>query len=198
MARLRERPGAELLALEGFEVLEARIKLGEELGRSAHAAYALELCEKLCAPRQPEPGVYDWLDALLGHLEGGAPTALRLRVFELGLLERLGLAPALDSCVGCGRADLDDDREMVRWHPSRGGVVCLACARTGAPLAPATRRALVRLRHLALAEAGADEPDRDLNDACRRALGDLLRLHLTGPLKSMAFMDKMAAAGRAQ
>jgi DNA repair protein RecO (recombination protein O) len=196
VATLRERPGAELLALEAFDIVEARMGLGQDVGRAAHAAYALELCEKLCAPRQPEGPVYDWLDGFLGRLETGAATALRVRVFELGLLERLGLAPALESCVACGRADLDDTAETLRWHPSRGGVVCTHCARTGALLAPATRRALVRLRHLALADAEPDDPDRDLNDACRRALADLLRLHLTGPLRSVAFIDKMAAAGR--
>src|SRR4051794_15780752 len=94
-APLREGPRAALLALEAFDVVEPRMGLGQEVGRAAHAAYALELCEKLCAPRQPEGPVYDWLDGLLGRLETGAATALRLRVFELGLLERLGLAPAL-------------------------------------------------------------------------------------------------------
>jgi DNA repair protein RecO (recombination protein O) len=193
-ATLRERRGAELLGLEAFEVVEARIGLGQDLARTAHAAYALELCDKLCAPRQPEPAVYDWLDELLTRVERGPATALRLRVFELGLLGRLGLAPVLATCAGCGRADLD--AEPVRWHATRGGVVCGGCARTGAVLASSTRRELVRLQQLALAETGLDGPDRSLNEACRRAIGELIRLHLTGPLKSLAFIDKMAAAGR--
>jgi DNA repair protein RecO (recombination protein O) len=196
-ATLRERSGAELLSLESFEVLEARIGLGQEVARAAHAAYALELCDKLCAARHPEPALYDWLDELLTLLERGPATALRLRVFELGLLDRLGLAPVLASCVGCGRVDLDDRDELVRWHPARGGVVCGACARTGAVLTPAMRQALVRLQRLTLVQADADDPDRDLNEVCRRALGDLIGLHLSGPLKSLAFIDKMAAAARA-
>jgi DNA repair protein RecO (recombination protein O) len=195
-AILRERAGAELLALESFEVLEARMGLGQDLARSAHAAYALELCDKLCAPRQPEPAIYDWLDELLTRLEERPPTALRLRVFELGLLDRLGLAPVLESCIACGRGDLDAAGELLRWHPSRGGVVCGRCARSGHVLAPAARRALVRLQRLGLAEAEPDAGDRDVNEACRRAIGELIRLHLPGPLKSLTFIDKMAAAGR--
>jgi DNA repair protein RecO (recombination protein O) len=194
-ATLRDRPGAELLGLESFDVEEARIGLGQDLARAAHAAYALELCDKLCAPRQPEPAVYDWLDELLTRVERGPATALRLRVFELGLLDRLGLAPVLASCVGCGRADLDD--ETVRWHPARGGVVCGGCVRSGALLTSVTRRELVRLQRLPLSDE-PDAPDRQLNEACRQAIGDLVRLHLTGPLKSLAFIDKMAAAARSQ
>jgi DNA repair protein RecO (recombination protein O) len=193
-ASLRERRGAELLGLEAFEVVEARMGLGQDLARTAHAAYALELCDRLCAPRQPEPAVYDWLDELLTGVERGPATAMRLRVFELGLLRRLGLAPVLATCAACGRADLDG--ELVRWHATRGGVVCGGCARTGAVLASSTRHELVRLAQLSLAAADTDGSDRSLNEACRRAIGELIRLHLTGPLKSLAFIDKMAAAGR--
>src|SRR5437667_11786158 len=63
-ATLRERAGAELYGLEAFDVAEARIGLGEDLARTAHAAYALELCDRLCAPRQPEAAIYDWLAEL--------------------------------------------------------------------------------------------------------------------------------------
>jgi DNA repair protein RecO (recombination protein O) len=196
-ASLRDRPGAELLGLEAFEVIEARIGLGQDLARAAHAAYALELCEKLCAPRQAEPAVYDWLDELLGRVERGAATALRLRVFELGLLGRLGLAPALMGCAGCGRAHLDGGDEPVRWQPARGGAVCARCVRGGPVISAATRRALARLQRLSLADAETDTPDADLDDACRKAIGELVRLHLSGPLRSLVFMEKMAAAGRA-
>src|SRR4051794_247114 len=96
-AILRERAGAELLALESFEVLEARVGLGQDLARGAHAASALGRCDKLWAPRQPDPAIYDWPDELPPRLEERPPTALRLRVFELGLLDRLGLAPVLES-----------------------------------------------------------------------------------------------------
>src|SRR3954469_7690398 len=42
-AALRDRSGGELMALESFEVREGRIGLGGDLGRTAHAAYAIEL-----------------------------------------------------------------------------------------------------------------------------------------------------------
>jgi DNA repair protein RecO (recombination protein O) len=191
-ATLRER-GGELMAFEGFEVSDAHMGLAGDVGRTAHAAYALELCDKLCAQGQAEPAVHDWLDELLRRLEGGAPTAERLRVFELGLLGRLGMGPALSRCLACGRTELGE--ETTRWVPERGGVLCGGCARTGALLPAAPRRALAQLARMSLAEADAVSLSRDVNAACRRAILDLIRTHVTGPLRSLEFIEKMQAAG---
>ena len=118
-AALRERPGADLLLLEEFDVQEARLGLAGDMGKTTHAAYALELCDRLCPSRHAEPAVFDWLREFLLRLEAGRASAERLRVFELGLLARLGLGPALDRCAVCGRSDLGG--ENTRWHPERGG-----------------------------------------------------------------------------
>jgi len=56
-AALRERPGADLLLLEEFDVQEARLGLMGDLGKTAHAAYALELCDRLCRPTRRAGGV---------------------------------------------------------------------------------------------------------------------------------------------
>jgi DNA repair protein RecO (recombination protein O) len=189
-ATLRDRPGAELASLEAFEVLEGRAELGTDVGRTAHAAYALELCDRLCAPRQPEPRVYDWLDDFLRRLTASAPLAERLRVFELGLLERLGLGPSLNACASCGRDDLAD--ESTRWQPERGGIVCRACGGVGLVVQPKTRRALTLLGETELSQVETLSIDRDVNAACRQAILDLIRLHVPGPLRSLEFIGKLS------
>ena len=180
-ACLRERAGGgELMGLESFEVNEGRIGLGGDLARTAHASYAIELVDRLCGPRHPEPAVYHWLDEFLSRVEAAGATAERLRVFELGLLGRLGIGASFD-CVACGRAEADLQEESTRWHPERGGVVCRACVRQGALLTAETRRALARLSGLSLTEADTTTLDRDLNGACRQAIRELLAFHIPGP-----------------
>jgi DNA repair protein RecO (recombination protein O) len=191
-AALRERSSGDLMALESFEVIEARIGLGGDLARTAHASYAIELCDRLCGPRHPEPAVYEWLDELLARVEGRGATAERLRVFELGLLERLGIGPSLDTCVSCGRGGDDLGDGIARWHPDRGGVVCQPCARHGAVVTAETRRALARLAGLSLEAADGLTLDRDLNAGCRQAIRELLAFHIPGPLKSLEFIDKLS------
>src|SRR4051812_23690191 len=102
VASLRERAGADLLTLEGFDTTVSYPTLGTDVARMAHAAYVAELVTKLCAPRQVERAVYGWLEALLGCLDAEGASAERLRVFELGLLRGLGFGPVIDRCAACG------------------------------------------------------------------------------------------------
>ena len=134
---------------------------------------------------------FDWLARFLQLLETQGASAERLRVFELGLLQRLGFGPSFAACVACGRTDLDD--ETVRLDAHRGGVLCRDCARRGTPLSPPVRQALVRLSALDLDQAPTLPLDRDLNTACRHAGFELLATHLSGPLKSLEFVEKLGA-----
>jgi DNA repair protein RecO (recombination protein O) len=190
-AVLRERAGAELLLLQSFEVRTAWTGLGVDLSKTAHAAYAVELCDRLCGPRQPEPDAFDWLVAFLERLEAHAISVERLRAFELGLLQRLGLGAVADACASCGRADLAD--EPVRWHPAEGGVLCRACARHGTLLMPEPRRALARLGRASFEEAEGSPLAREVNAACRGAILELFQHHIPTPLKSLEFIAKLSA-----
>ena len=176
-AALRERTGAELLTLERFEVDRRAITaLGSDVARMAHAAYAAELVGKLCAPRQVETAVYDYLVAFLGHLDAEGASAERLRVFELGLLGGLGFGPVIDDCAVCGGGSYAgrEADAAFRWDPDRGGAVCTACARGGRPLSAAVRGALMRLARTPLRDATAQPLPADVNRDCREALLEII------------------------
>jgi DNA repair protein RecO (recombination protein O) len=191
-ATVRERPGAELAFLESFEVARGRHGFGADLGSTAQAGYVSELCDQLCAPRQADVAVYDWLEEFLDALDDRGPSAVRLRAFELGLLQRLGLGSDFASCVACGRRDLGE--ETVRLEPERGGITCAGCARRGTPLSPEVRRALVDLHDLPLGTAEQLTPSREINLACRAAVVELFAPHLVRPLKSLEFLRKLQGA----
>lgn len=200
LASLRERPGAaDLLSLEKFEVVDGHFALGSEVGRMAHAAYVAELAGKLCAPRQVEMAVYDLLVSFLRLLDREGPSAERLRVFELGLLSGLGFAPVLDSCVFCaGARHAGRGGELLfRWDPERGGAACLGCARGGRPISGAVLAVLGRLARIPLEEAGSVSLPPDVNRDCREALLEIITHHVSGPLKSVEFIAKVARAGSA-
>jgi DNA repair protein RecO (recombination protein O) len=189
-ARLHDRAGAELMVLESFEAQDDRAGLATDIAKAAHAAYAIELCDRLCPPRQAERAVYAWLDEFLARLTAGHATAERLRVFELGLLRGLGIGPSLDRCVVCDRGELGG--EDVRWHPERGGVVCRNCSGRGDLMSGNTRQELERMAITPLADADRVVLDRDVGLGCRRAVLALLREHVHGPLRSLDFIEKMS------
>jgi DNA repair protein RecO (recombination protein O) len=197
-AVLRERGGSDLLTLETFEVTKSFSSLGSDVERIGHAAYMAELVAKLCAPRQAEPGIFDFAIAFLERLEAGGPSERRLRIFELGLLEQLGFAPALEACATCGRRDLSTgDTIDVRFVPDQGGVVCRSCISRGRPMRPSVRVALAALAQASLEEDLA-APHRDLPAdvarGCREALHELIAGHLSAPLRSLEFLAKTQAA----
>jgi DNA repair protein RecO (recombination protein O) len=197
-AAVRERPGAELATLERFDATDSHAALGSDVARMAHAAYAAELVGKLCAPRQVDTPVFDWLSLFLQLLDGDGASAERLRVFEIGLLSRLGFGPRLDSCAACGGASFAGrpaSEVAFRWDPDRGGAVCTACARGGRPLQSAVRAALIRLAGTPLAAAASEALPTDVNRDCREALLEIINHHVSGPLKSVEFIAKVARAG---
>ena len=189
-AQLHERAGAELMVLESFDARDDRAGLATDIAKTAHAAYAIELCDRLCPPRQAEKAVFAWLDEFLTRLTAGSATAERLRVFELGLLRGLGIGPSLDRCVVCDRGELGG--EDVRFHPERGGVVCRNCSGRGDLLSGNTRQSLERLANTRLADADGLVLDRDVGAGCRRAVLALLHEHVRGPLRSLDFIEKMS------
>lgn len=188
---VRERAGAELLTLESFDVTASHASFGSDVARMAHAAYVSELVSKLCAPRQVELAVYDWLALVLELLDRDGASAERLRVFELGLLGRLGYGPMVESCAACGGDRSGPPPVDYRWDPDRGGAVCAACGRSGRPLRPEVRAQLVRLAGLPLPQATAERLAPDINRACREALLEIVKHHITGPLHSLDFIAKL-------
>jgi DNA repair protein RecO (recombination protein O) len=188
-ASLRERPGAELMTLESFQITASHASLGADVARMAHAAYVAELVSKLCAPRQTETGVYDCLSSFLELLDAQGASAERLRVFELGLLGRLGFGPAIEGCAACGLVRGPEVEH--RWDPDRGGAVCPNCGKAGRPMRPVVRAALVRLSRTPLAEAAGETLSSDVNRGCREALLEIIKHHISGPLHSLEFIAKM-------
>jgi DNA repair protein RecO (recombination protein O) len=190
---LRERVGAELLTLESFSVVEGHASFGSDVARMAHAAYVAELVTKLSAPRQVDVPVYDWLAAFLDALDAQGATAERLRVFELGLLGRLGFGPMVKACAVCGGARSGPAPVAYRWDPDRGGVVCAACGRTGRPMREQVRATLERLSETPLTAASVEAVPADINRGCREALLEIVKHHISGPLQSLEFMAKLGA-----
>lgn len=189
-ARLQERPNADLVALESFDVYADHPQLSLDVAKTAHAAYAVELCDRLCPARHRDYPIFDWLEEFLARLDAGRATAERLRIFELGLLRRLGIGPCFDRCVSCDRKDLGD--ESVRFWPAAGGVYCASCSKTGDILTGQVRRTLAALGNMTLADADALSVDRDVGVGCRRTVLALLREHVHGPLRSLDFIEKMS------
>jgi DNA repair protein RecO (recombination protein O) len=190
-AELAERRGADLLELRGASVLEPHLALRDDLSRLAHAGYATELARELLHDRHPADVLLDLLLSFLARLCRAPARSLRLRAFELSALDAAGLAPQLDECARCGRA-----QPQAPWafDALQGGLVCGPCA---GPFALPVDPACVALLR-ALQQGGLDGAERAEDaglplEPARRALHAFLGHHVHGGLRSEAFLRDVGA-----
>lgn len=183
--------GERLASLREAELVDLRPILRTRLAALALAAYGCELVEELFGDGEPHPEVFDLLRAFLDVLSTVDSTRLpdvRL-LLEMRLLRAAGYVPHLLHCSECGSVA---GEEQVAFAALRGGRLCLDCAGTGAGfrLSPLTLGTLARC---------LKAPD-DLFDGFRfgartlqegeAVLEDALRLHLSRPLRSRAFLER--------
>jgi len=194
-ATLRERPSAELLILDGFDGSRGWPHLLEDMAKMAHAGYVCELVRELSPPRQPEPRIFELLVEMLDLLDGAPASAGQLRLFELHLLDAVGLQPTLDRCLRCADQTIPLDEEGQRFDWRLGGVVCARCqvynAGVGLPLDGTARRALLDGQTRALRDAANWVISPETQVVCREVLTGFLRQHLPRALKSMEFIAKL-------
>jgi DNA repair protein RecO (recombination protein O) len=188
-AILIDKPNAELATLERFDGARGFPALMTDVAKVAHGSYACEVVRELIPPRQPEPQIFELLVGFLSALEARSARAETLRIFELSLLDALGLRPQIDACVGCGSVDLGGPGDVLDVR--RGGVVCAHCHGHGRALSDEVRRALVDAQGLGLDDAAAWTLSPAVNAGCREALSTIILDHVGRPLKSLEFIAKL-------
>ncbi|HZT13953.1 MAG TPA: DNA repair protein RecO [Candidatus Baltobacteraceae bacterium] len=92
--------------------------------RFAAANIVLELIDGFCEPDLPLPDVYALLTGALSAISRSEAPMELLPRFQLRLLEALGLAPPLETCVRCGKSIASSGAWL---DPEQGGFACDAC-----------------------------------------------------------------------
>ena len=175
----------ELLSLREAELIDLRLGLRSDLQRLTLAAYGCELVEAL-GGGHGHPEIFALLAAYLDHLAGGGPTAEARLLLEVRLLFYSGYAPHLLHCAAC----FGPLPETFSFAATQGGSLCPACAPPGLiPVSLGTIGTLSRLARTPIeAFSGFHFGERTLNEG-GRILYESIRLHLTRPLKSLAFLE---------
>jgi DNA repair protein RecO (recombination protein O) len=187
-ATLRPPRHGELYGLERFDAVEdLASRIAEDVIKLGHGSYLLELTRELWPTAQPEPAAFDLLLAALRALAGGPAAPALLRAYELQLLGAVGLAPALDRCVVCGRPPSGPARVNV----ARGGVLCQGCG-DGLPLADATHALLRELQRVPLGSAAALPASVEAAREARNLTLLVLRHVLGKELRSVEFLLQLA------
>lgn len=174
------KAGRSMQTLSDADLVAYHPELRTSLVRFYAAQYASELVATGITEDHPNVALYDRF--VLGLEECSRLPEERLPLwvlhFEAGVLEALGLSPAVDRCIACGRPN--PYRGAATFSLAAGGLLCRACQDRGPvprPTLELSAPALKTWRALAT-PAGTTEARRLLEDAelPRTALLELRRL----------------------
>lgn len=109
-----------LSTLISVDVIQSFSKTMMDLEKISYASFLLDL--SLQVVRQSEDDFFELLRDVLLKIEEGFNPLVLTNIFELKMLDYLGVRPSIDCCSICG-----SDKAIVTISASRGGCVCRNC-----------------------------------------------------------------------
>ena len=93
----------------------------KDINQMSYSLYLLELAEKVYK-HDNDRSIYDMLISSLDKIENGYDYKVISEIFELKMLDFLGIRPVIDECVNCGNKN-----DIVTISSYRGGYLCKNC-----------------------------------------------------------------------
>jgi len=174
--------GRNLDTITQASIIEAFPAMRSDLDRVIAAGTMVEVADLSAQENEASLRMFLLLKRGLTSLEIGPPHPDLVTSYLLKAADIVGVAPAFDSCAGCGRPD-----GLTRFSFAAGGALCDTCRSPGAY---ALRAGLTD--YLALV-AGADlddlpEPDPLLSGEAMGVTSRFLEYHLERKLESLAVL----------
>ncbi len=179
--------------------LKTRNRLRSDWAACAAASYAADVLYRALPFDAPAPGCFELLDHTLDALAGGVPPAEVIAWHDLGLLERLGFKPRIESCTACGIRMVPDQPRGLSI--GRGGFLCQRCADADShrDAVPVDGKIVAYLSTLQRSDAAdvSSPASRAVKASAFGILGRLLQYHLNLPLPSRTRAWEALEAARA-
>lgn len=187
-----EKKNDSLVRVSACDLLNPFQGIRDDLFRIAYGSYMIEVVEKMAPERERHPELFTLLTDFLGILEARGVTEDLLRVFEVRLLDDLGLRPHVSDCVTCHIPFHSGMK--VRFSPEKGGALCNRCVKDTSITIPVSIGTLKTLE-MAIKIEPMKIPrlvfSREVRDESREILRGFIRFHTGRELKSLEFIEKI-------
>lgn len=183
--------GRELDIVTQAEAIDVYPNLRTDLIRMGHAAYAVELLDRVTVEAAENEDLYRLLVHTLERLSLGADPAVASRFYELRVLDLVGYRPELFRCLNCGTEIRPEDQY---FSASAGGVVCPSCGPLVVDSRPMSLGTLKVLRHYqrnTFASVSGIRIRPEVHAELERLLEDYLTYILERRLNSPAFVRRV-------
>lgn len=112
-----------LSTLMEVDVIDRFKNIKKDISMMSYSLYLLELSDRVYKHSENNT-IYDELIASLKKIDEGYDYQVITNIFELKMLDYLGIRPVVDECVNCG-----SKHDIVTISSYKGGYLCKNCAR---------------------------------------------------------------------
>jgi DNA repair protein RecO (recombination protein O) len=114
--------GRGLGSLQQGEIIYSMRSMREDIFLTAYASYIIDLTDKSTEEKKPNPYLFQLLLQTLQFLDEGYDQDILMHIYEMKMLNVLGLYPILDHCANCGRTE-----GTFSFSVREGGLLCERC-----------------------------------------------------------------------
>ena len=157
----------------------------------SHAAYLVEITDRLIGEREENGAVYEHLSESLRQLEGQGTSLRFLTSYELKLLRLVGYQPVLDHCQLCAKAPCAGTAQPWYFSLIGGGILCDSCAarsRESQPLSVRTIEVLLALQAEPSTLPASYSLPSSVVSEIRAVMMALVQHHISHEVKSAVFL----------
>ena len=180
----------DFYTLSQCELVDFFPKIRKDLERLLYALYFIEVLDYASNFDEANKDLYELLENSLRFLSTKASAKRVARIFEVKLLNILGLMPAVKTCAGCG-ANIGKD--TARFSFSLGGVLCKGCFpkdRKASIVTAGTINFISRILELPYEKIAHIKVSGTVGRELERVLKNFLRYHLDTEPKALKFIEK--------
>jgi DNA repair protein RecO (recombination protein O) len=181
--------GTGLGSVQQGEIITSFRSIGEDIFLTAYASYIVELTDKCTEDKKPNPFHFELLFQTLNYLNEGYDPDVLLYIYEMKMLNVMGLYPILNQCSVCGSTD-----GHFSFSIREGGFICHRCLEKDPyhfKLSPATVKLLRLFYYFDLSRLGnisvKEETKTELKTVITAYYEEYSGLHL----KTKKFLNSM-------
>ncbi len=189
----RRRRGGDLHQVTQVDLLDPFQAVREDLDRLGYASYVIELLNRFVEVEDPTPELFHLLRDTLEFMAAGSSPRRAARIFEIKFFGLLGLMPEMTECVVCRTRAFEGG---VYFSVALGGIHCRGCRAgegggTSVPLSKGALNFFGHVRRSSVKVLEGVKVSQEVGEELEKALRRFVDYHLSYPLKSVLFLQKL-------
>lgn len=183
--------GGGLGNLTSGDLIQTFRAVHQDIFKTGWAAYIVELLDKLTEEKENHPSLFYLLHTALTLIGEDKDPEVITRIFELQLLQQVGVKPELNHCVSCKSTT----NELLAFSVKEGGLLCKICLprdQNAIILSAASVRLIYTLAAMDMSKLGKVE----IKDMTRKQLALVMRSFIDTyvgiTIKSRNFLDQLS------